>query len=248
MPRFKLTIEYDGSQFHGWQRQNEFPSVQQAIEEATAACCQHEVELYAAGRTDTGVHALGQVAHVDLEQEWDGYRLRGGINHYLDMAGHQVHIRAIEPANDDFHARFSATSRSYRYRLVFDKNALLKQRAMFVPYDVNVEKMREEAQFLLGTHDLTSLRADGCQAKSPVKTITNIDIQEVDWLHKELHICCESPSFLYRQMRILTGTLLELGSDRLKLKSMEDIIAAKDRAQAGFTAKAHGLYFVGVGY
>lgn len=245
MTRFKLTLEYDGGVFVGWQRQDNGPSVQQALEEAVTAFCGERAQVHGAGRTDAGVHALGQVAHLDLEKPTTAETLRDAVNHHLKPA--PVAVLAAEVAAADFHARFSATERRYLYRIVNRRAplALERGRAWWVPRPLDAAAMHAAAQVLVGKHDFSSFRASECQARSPVKTLTGI---EVSRLAETIEIRARAPSFLHHQVRNFAGTLRLVGEGKWSAAKVEAVLAARDRSAAGQTAPAEGLYLTAVGY
>ena len=245
MTRYKLTLEYDGRGFVGWQRQDNGPSVQAALEAAVERFCGEAVTVHGAGRTDAGVHALAQVAHIDLDQETGADTLRDALNFHLKPAA--VAVLAAEAVADDFHARFSATERAYRYRIVNRRAplALDRGRAWFVPVPLDAAAMHEAARALLGKHDFTSFRAGECQAKSPVKTL---DALEVSRDGDEIRIEARARSFLHHQVRNMVGTLKLVGEGKWRRADMERALAARDRRVAGPTAPADGLYLVAVRY
>ncbi|MCH8001534.1 MAG: tRNA pseudouridine(38-40) synthase TruA [Proteobacteria bacterium] len=245
MTRYKLTLEYDGRGFVGWQRQDNGPSVQAALEAAVKRFCGEAVTAHAAGRTDAGVHALAQVAHIDLDEETGADTLRDALNFHLKPAA--VAVLAAEAVADDFHARFSATERAYRYRIVNRRAplALDRGRAWFVPVPLDAGAMHEAARALLGQHDFTSFRAGGCQAKSPVKTL---DALEVSRDGDEIRIEARARSFLHHQVRNMAGSLRLAGEGKWSRADMERALAARDRRAAGPTAPADGLYLIGVRY
>ena len=245
MTRFKLTLEYDGGAFVGWQRQDNGPSVQQALEEAVTAFCGERARVHGAGRTDAGVHALGQVAHLDLEKPTTPETLRDAVNHHLKPA--PVAVLAAEVAADDFHARFSARERRYLYRIVNRRAplALERGRAWWVPRTLDAAAMHAAAQVLVGKHDFSSFRASECQAKSPVKTLTEI---EVSRLAEAIEIRARAPSFLHHQVRNIAGTLRLVGEGKWTAAKVKAVLAARDRGAAGQTAPAEGLYLTAVVY
>ena len=245
MTRFKLTLEYDGAAFVGWQRQDNGPSVQQALEEAVTAFCGERARVHGAGRTDAGVHALGQVAHLDLEKPTTAETLRDAVNHHLKPA--PVAVLAAEVAAADFHARFSATERRYLYRIVNRRAplALERGRAWWVPRPLDAAAMHAAAQVLVGKHDFSSFRASECQARSPVKTLTGI---EVSRLAEAVEIRARAPSFLHHQVRNFAGTLRLVGEGKWNAAKVEAVLAARDRSAAGQTAPAEGLYLTAVAY
>ncbi|MDJ0943797.1 MAG: tRNA pseudouridine(38-40) synthase TruA [Kiloniellales bacterium] len=245
MTRFRLTLEYDGGAFVGWQRQDNGPSVQQALEEAVTAFCGETATVHGAGRTDAGVHALGQVAHLDLEKPTTAETLRDALNAHLKPA--PVAVLAAEIAAADFHARFSATERRYLYRIVNRRPplALERGRAWWVPRPLDAAAMHAAAQVLVGKHDFSSFRASECQAKSPVKTLTAI---EVSRLAEDIEIRARAPSFLHHQVRNFAGSLRLVGEGKWSTAKVEAVLEARDRSLAGQTAPAEGLYLTAVVY
>jgi tRNA pseudouridine38-40 synthase len=245
MPRYKLTLEYEGGPFRGWQRQSDGDSVQQALEDAVRAFCGEDVQVVAAGRTDAGVHAAGQVAHLDLARTVTPETLRNALNHHLRPRPVAVLEAAL--AADDFHARFSAKARHYLYRIVNRRAPLALEtgRAWQVPTPLDAEIMQEAAQRLIGRHDFTSFRSALCQAKSPVKTLDRLAVRRVG---DRLEITALARSFLHHQVRNMVGTLKLIGQGRQPVDSIEAILAARDRAAAGPTAPACGLYLIRVDY
>mgnify|MGYP001414444182 CR=1 FL=1 len=245
MPRYKLTLEYDGRGFVGWQRQDNGLGVQQALEEAVRAFCSESATVYGAGRTDSGVHALRQVAHVDLEKEWATDTIRDALNAHLRENPASVLDVAAAPAN--FHARFSAVERSYRYRIVNRRAPLTMDRglAWWVPAKLDAAAMADAATALLGTHDFTSFRARECQAKSPVKTLDELTVQTTG---NEILVAARARSFLHHQVRNIVGSLAWVGDGKWTRAHLKGVLAAKDRQAGGPTAPADGLYFMGVRY
>ncbi len=245
MPRYKLTLEYDGGPFVGWQRQDNGPSVQQALEEAVTAFCGERATVHGAGRTDAGVHALGQAAHLDLEKPTTAETLRDAVNAHLKPA--PVAVLAAEVAAADFHARFSATERRYLYRIVNRRPplALERGRAWWVPRPLDAAAMHAAAQVLVGRHDFSSFRASECQAKSPVKTLTAIEVAR---LAETIEIRARAPSFLHHQVRNFAGTLRMVGEGKWTAAKVEAVLEARDRNAAGQTAPAEGLYLTEVVY
>jgi tRNA pseudouridine38-40 synthase len=245
MHRYKLTLEYDGGPFCGWQRQADRPSVQQALEEAVTAFCGETATVQGAGRTDAGVHAQGQVAHLDLEREVRLDVLRAALNHHLRPA--PIVVLEAADAAADFHARFSALARTYRYLIVNRPAPLALERghAWFVPGRLDAEVMHEAASRLLGKHDFSSFRGALCQAKSPVKTLDSISVMR----HKaQIEIAVRARSFLHHQVRNVVGTLKLIGERKWPVERIEAVLAARDRAAAGPTAPACGLDLVRVDY
>jgi tRNA pseudouridine38-40 synthase len=245
MPRYKLTIEYDGTPYCGWQRQNEQLGVQEALEAAVAKFCEGASSLTCAGRTDAGVHALGQVAHVDLPIERPVFNIRQGVNFYLMDT--PIVVIAAEEATPEFHARFDAKEREYLYRILNRpaQPALEKTRVWHVHQPLDIQAMREAAAFLIGHHDFTSFRASECQSASPSKTL---DVLEIHSIGQEVRIVARARSFLHHQVRNLVGTLALVGQGKWRPEQVKQALEARDRRAAGPTAPPQGLYLVRVGY
>ena len=245
MPRYKLVIEYDGTPFAGWQRQINAGSVQQAVEEAIERFAGGSVRIHCAGRTDAGVHATHQVAHVDLDKEWRTDTVRDAINAHLKPQ--PVSILASEIVPDSFHARTSAQKRHYVYRILNRRSpaALEVNRVWHVPWPLDAAAMHAAAQALVGRHDFTTFRAAECQANSPVKTLDRLDVEPRDG---EIRISASARSFLHHQVRSMVGTLMLAGSGRWTVADVKSALVAADRARCGPTAPACGLYLVGVDY
>ena len=245
MTRFKLIVEYDGAPFVGWQRQDNGPSVQQALEEAVAGFSGIKTTCIAAGRTDAGVHALGQVVHFDLAREMRPDKLADAVNAHLRPA--PISVVAARIAEPDFHSRFQAYRRHYSYRIVNRRAplALERGRAWFVPQPLDAAAMHAAAQVLIGKHDFSSFRAAECQADSPVKTLERLTVtRDGDAVTLDV----SAPSFLHRQVRNLTGTLALVGQGKWDRTKLAQVLAARDRRAAGPTAPAEGLYLVAVDY
>lgn len=245
MPRFKLTLEYDGAPFVGWQRQENGPSVQQALERAAEALGEQPATVIGAGRTDAGVHALGQVAHVDIAKDISDDTVRDALNHHLGAA--PIAVLKAERVKDDFHARFDAVERGYLYRIIDRRPplALDKGRAWRVPQRLDADAMHAAAQALAGTHDFTTFRDVRCQADSPVKTLDRIAAARAG---AEVHVACAARSFLHRQVRSIVGSLVEVGRGRWTAKDMKAALEAADRSACGQVAPPEGLYLVAVRY
>ena len=245
MTRYKLTLEYDGTDFVGWQRQNNGPSIQEELERAVHGFCGETVTAFGAGRTDAGVHALGQVAHIDIERDTDALTVRDAINAHIRP--HPIAVRLAEAVSDDFHARFLAVERSYLYRILNRRApaALLRGQVWHVPSGLDVDAMHAAAQMLVGQHDFTSFRATLCQAKSPVKTLDALTVTRDG---EEIHVRAEARSFLHHQVRNMVGTLKLVGDGKWTASDVAAALAARDRAKAGPTAPAEGLYLTEVRY
>jgi tRNA pseudouridine38-40 synthase len=245
MPRYKLLIEYDGAPFVGWQVQHNGMSVQGVLETAVTAFCGEQVHVQGAGRTDAGVHAVGQVAHVDLTRAWEADTVRDAINAHLRP--HPVAVRAAEPAVDGFDARFSARQRHYLYRIVNRRAplALDAGRAWRVARRLDAKAMHAAAQLLVGRHDFTTFRATECQAKSPVKTLDRLDVERHG---EEMRVHVSARSFLHHQVRSMVGSLVEVGDGRWSEGDLARALAAHDRKACGPVAPADGLYLLKVDY
>jgi tRNA pseudouridine38-40 synthase len=245
MPRYKLTIEYDGGPFAGWQSQAEQPSVQDALEAAVAIINGCSSTVQGAGRTDAGVHALGQVAHVDLVKDWDPFKLRNALNG--NLRPHPVSVLEAVPVADDFHARFSATRRFYLYRILNRRSppALDRGKVWWLPMDIDSDAMHEAAQHLVGHHDFTTFRAAQCQAKSPVKTLDRLDVARYGEL---IEIRADARSFLHNQVRSMVGSLKLVGEGKWRPRDMKAALDAQDRSACGMVAPADGLYLLNVKY
>ena len=252
MPRYKITIEYDGTSLAGWQAQKEQYSVQEAIETAIFKSSGERVQVVGSGRTDAGVHALGQVAHFDLAKDWDEFRIKEAVNFHLRddeklPVPRQVAILAAEKASDDFHARFSATSRHYVYRIINRREhlALDQNRAWGVPEKLDLDAMQKAAKLLFGLHDFSSFRSSECQSKSPVKTLDEIRY-EASGEYILVHV--NARSFLHHMVRNLVGTLRLIGNGKWTEADLLKALEAKDRRAGGETAPAQGLYLTRVEY
>lgn len=245
MPRYKLTLEYDGGPFVGWQTQESGPSIQAAIEKAVFQLSGERSPVVGAGRTDAGVHALGQVAHLDLARTFPEKTVRDGLNAHLRP--HPIAVLAAEMVDDRFHARFSARERSYRYRIVNRRGLLALDlgRAWLVRAPLDSDAMASVAEVLVGRHDFTTFRATGCQAKSPEKTL---DALTVDRHGDDIVIHARARSFLHHQVRNMVGTLKLVGEGKWSRDDVAAALAARDRTRGGPTAPADGLYLVGVRY
>jgi tRNA pseudouridine38-40 synthase len=245
MPRYKLTIEYHGGPFNGWQRQENGPSVQGAVEAALRALEPDAPSIVGAGRTDAGVHATGQVAHCDLAQEWEPFRLAEALNWHLKPD--PVAVLAVERVAEDFHARFSATGRRYLYRVVSRRAPLTIEKGLAwrVAHDLDAEAMQAAADLLVGKHDFTTFRSAQCQAKSPVKTLDEFRVEREG---EEIRFHLAARSFLHNQVRSFVGTLERVGAGKWPVGRVGEALAARDRAACGPVAPPDGLYLVEVGY
>ena len=249
MPRYALKIEYDGRPFHGWQRQDGLDSVQGAVEAALAKVQKDPVTIAAAGRTDSGVHALGQVAHCDMQRDWDPFRLSEALNFHLKPQA--VAIVDCATATEDWHARFSATQRRYMFRLISRCAPLIHDqgRAWRVGHVLEINPMREAAAHLIGCHDFSTFRAAECQAKSPVKTMDEVRIECADYPHgQEFRFHLRARSFLHKQVRSIVGTLERVGAGAWTADQFKAALVAADRAACGPVCPGDGLYLTGVSY
>jgi tRNA pseudouridine38-40 synthase len=245
VPRYKLIIEYDGTPYVGWQAQDNGPSVQGILTGAIAAFAGEQVTIHGAGRTDAGVHALGQVAHVDLTKDWDDDTVRDAINFHVRPQ--PIAVLAAEHVAADFEARFSATKRRYLYRIANRRADLTLDlnRAWRVPRPLDAAAMHDAAQALIGRHDFTTFRAAECQAKSPVKTLDRLDVSRMG---DDIRIETSARSFLHHQVRSMVGSLVHVGEGKWSAGDLEAALAARDRTRCGHVAPPHGLYLVRVDY
>ncbi|MGY9046583.1 tRNA pseudouridine synthase A [Puniceibacterium antarcticum] len=249
MPRYALRIEYNGAPFSGWQRQSEQPSVQGAIEAALARLEPGEHTIAAAGRTDAGVHARGQVCHCDLDREWDPFRLSEALNFHLKPAPVAVVSAALAP--HDWHARFSANERHYLYRILSRRAPATMEAGLVwrVNHMLDLSAMREGAAHLVGLHDFTTFRSMSCQAKSPIKTLDELNIVAVETdAGTEFQFRVRARSFLHNQVRSFVGTLERVGSGGWTPQAVGEALAAQDRAACGPVAPPQGLALMAVGY
>ena len=254
MPRYKLTIEYDGSPYVGWQRQINGWSVQGAIEAATLELAGTPVTLFGAGRTDTGVHAVAQIGHFDMTKTLPARTIMDAINARLRIASERVSILACEEVDETFDSRFSATARHYRY-LIFNRRAHLtfdENRCWWVRKPLNVEAMDAAAKLLLGTHDFTTFRSTECQAKSPVRTLDRLDVRHIEMppgqAGEMIEITASARSFLHNQVRSMVGSLKMIGDGRWTGETLTAALNARDRKACGPVAPPQGLYLARVDY
>jgi tRNA pseudouridine38-40 synthase len=245
MPRYRLTVEYDGSPYRGFQAQENLPSVQGEIEKAVKGFCGQTLRVHAAGRTDTGVHATGQVIHIDLAKDWRPEVVRDALNAHLRPA--PISILSAEVVDEEWHARFSATERRYLYRILNRKSppAIDQGRVWHVAKPLDAAAMHEAAQALIGHHDFTTFRDAACQAKSPIKTL---DVARVWREGEQVLLAFAARSFLHRQVRSMTGSIAEVGLGRWTADDLKAALEARDRSACGTVAPADGLYLTGVGY
>jgi len=245
MPRYRLIVEYDGGPYKGFQAQGDLPTVQGALERAVKGFSGEELRLQAAGRTDTGVHALGQVVHFDLAKDWPCEVVRNAMNAHL--LGEAVCVLAVDVPGGDWHARFSAKTRRYLYRILNRPSppALDRGRVWHVKKPLDAEAMHAAAQILVGHHDFTTFRDLQCQAKSPMKTL---DLATVRREGEEVLLEFASRSFLHRQVRSMAGTIAEVGVGRWSADDLRAALEARDRKACGPVAPADGLYFTAVAY
>ena len=245
MPRYRITIEYDGTSFTGWQVQPHAASIQGCLIEAIAKLAGETVYVRGAGRTDAGVHALGQVAHFDLARTYHEWRIRDALNFHLRPA--PIAVIDCRTVDATFNARHSALSRQYLYRIL-DRRArpvLDTDRVWWVPFPLDAEKMHEAGQLLVGVHDFTTFRASQCQANSPMRTLDRLDVARVGG---EIHVTTSARSFLHNQVRSMVGTLKAVGEGRWQIAQVAAALAARDRKRCGVVAPPHGLYLAAVEY
>ena len=241
MTRWRLTIEFDGTPFMGWQRQDHGPSVQQTLEDALERMTGEQSAFHAAGRTDAGVHALAMTAHVDIVTDLTPHRLREGLNALVRPQ--PVSITAVEQVADDWHARFSCVTRRYIYRILNRRAppALDKSRVWHVAVPLKTDAMEEGAQLLVGRHDFTTFRSVHCQSESPVKTLDELRVSRAG---EEVRIHASARSFLQHQVRSMVGCLAMVGRGQWQPRQIAEALEARDRSALGLNAPAHGLYFL----
>lgn len=245
MPRYKLTLEYDGGPYMGWQWQDHGPSVQGAIEAAVGKLDPNGSEVYGSGRTDSGVHALGQVAHLDLVKELRADKVRDALNYHL--GDHPISVLDAEIMPDDWHARFDARERRYLFRILDRRPrlALDRGRVWRVPVRLDADAMNAASQILVGRHDFTTFRDTQCQAKSPEKTLDRVRVSRIG---DEIHCEFSARSFLHKQVRSMVGSLVEVGLGKWNVSDMRTALDAKDRSMCGPVSPPDGLYLISVAY
>ncbi|MGK2740979.1 tRNA pseudouridine(38-40) synthase TruA [Tepidicaulis sp. LMO-SS28] len=245
MPRYKLTIEYDGTPFNGWQSQADGKAVQDALSRAVEGFCGEKVTVFGAGRTDSGVHALGQVAHIDIEKEAAPDTVRDAINYHL--RGVPVAVLSAEEVSTEFDARFSAVRRHYFYRIVNRRAPLTvdKSKAWLVHVPLDADAMHAAAQALIGKHDFTTFRSAHCQSRSPVKTLDEVTVSRYG---EDIEIICRARSFLHNQVRSIVGSLKLVGEGKWTKADMARALEAADRSACGPVAPPDGLYLFQVDY
>lgn len=245
MPRYKLVLEYDGTPFVGWQRQDNGLSVQETLEIAANKMSGESVRAHAAGRTDAGVHAYAMVAHFDLQKEYAPNVVRDALNQHMKPA--PAAVLTAEQVSEEFHARFSCIGRAYEYRIINRRPplALDAGRAWRVTRPLDVEAMHEAAQVLVGKHDFTTFRAAACQAASPVKSLSEISVTRAG---EDIYVRCAARSFLHNQVRSIVGSLVEVGKGKWRARDIKKALEARDRSQCGPVAPAGGLYFLRADY
>ncbi len=249
MPRYALQVEYDGAPFHGWQRQNDFPSVAGAIEDALTKLEKGPHKIAAAGRTDKGVHALGQIAHCDMVRDWTPFRLSEALNYHLKP--HPVAIVNCAVVPETFHARFGALERRYLFRILPRRAPVTHLRGYVwqIKQEMDLDAMRAAANVLVGRHDFTTFRSTICQSASPVKTVDRIDISSVETDYgTEVHFDVRARSFLHNQVRSFVGTLERVGCGSMTPEDVQAALDARDRAACGPVCPPHGLYLAQVTY
>lgn len=247
MPRYRMTVEYDGTPYVGWQMQENGHSVQAALQGGILSLTGEAVSVRGAGRTDSGVHAVGQVVHADLSRDWKPYKLRNALNAHLMMAGEKVSVLDVQAVDDSFDARFSALRRHYLYR-IFNRPsplALEAKRAWWVTRELDHGIMHEAAQTLVGHHDFTTFRSAHCQATSPMRTLDRLDVTRTGDL---IEIRASAQSFLHNQIRSFAGTLKSAGEGKMTPGDVRAALDARDRAACGPVAPPEGLYFLKVDY
>ena len=242
MAKYFLEIEYVGTNYSGWQIQDSAPSIEEAIETAIEKFCGEKTTTYSCGRTDAGVHAIKMPAHIELSKEYDPYKIQMATNFHLKDAGHQISILNVKQVDENFHARFNCKKRHYIYKILNrpTRPVIMENRAWWIYKELDTELMQKVAKHLIGKHDFSTFRAAECQAKSPIKTLDEIDIIKNG---EEITISISAKSFLHHQVRNIVGTLSLVGEHKWTEKDFIDAFNACDRRRGGPTAPACGLYF-----
>ena len=249
MHNYKIIIEYDGTNFVGWQQQDNGKSIQSSIQEALVKLTGEKVTIFGAGRTDAGVHAVAQVAHCDLAENWDNFKLKEALNFHLKP--NKISILDVRMVSEKFHARFSAIKRKYLFRLISRRSPLTIESglAWHIKYELNLSLMLQAKKYLIGKHDFTTFRSTSCQSKSPVKTIDSIEIKKILLTYgNEYQFEFSAPSFLHNQVRSFVGTLEKVGSGILDPSYVKHALLSKDRSLCGPVSPPDGLYLVDVAY
>ncbi|AVP87300.1 tRNA pseudouridine synthase A [Candidatus Phycorickettsia trachydisci] len=245
MPRYKALIEYCGTNYQGWQKQASPNTIQGKLEDALFKFSEKQINVIGSSRTDTGVHALGQVAHFDLPKEYEIERIFRGINFYLQ--DEEISLLKVEKIPREFHSRALATHRHYQY-IIINRPApitLDKYKALWIPQKLDVKRMQEGAKFLIGHHDFSSFRSSECRSRSPIKHLTKLDIKQTE---DKIFIYASANSFLHHMVRNIVGTLLLVGRNQIEPETIREILEAKSRSAAGPTSPAWGLYLIKVSY
>ncbi|OPB30436.1 tRNA pseudouridine(38-40) synthase TruA [Bartonella sp. WD12.1] len=247
MVRFKLTLEYDGSNYAGWQRQAGLRTIQGAIEQAIFNFSGQKLTIVTAGRTDAGVHAIEQVAHVDFTKNWHANTVHNALNAHLQQQGENIAVLNVQNVPDSFHARFCATKRYYLFKILNRRSppALNIKRVWWLPKHLNADAMHEAAQKLVGQHDFTTFRSAHCQAKSPIRTLERLDVYRKG---EEIFLYAQARSFLHHQIRSFAGSLVKVGTGQWTAQDLEAALNAKDRARCGMVAPPSGLYLMKIDY
>jgi tRNA pseudouridine38-40 synthase len=245
MPRYKITIEYDGTNYCGWQIQKNHPTIQEKIENSISNIIGKKIPIIGSGRTDAGVHAIGQVAHFDLEKNFDIFKLQMAINHFLKQE--EISIIKTEISPDNFHARFDASERIYQYKILNRRShpAIDKNKFYHIAHDIDIDLMQKTANYLVGKHDFSSFRDAECQAKTPIRIINYIKFNKIGDI---IIIEISGASFLHHMIRNIVGTLIYFSKKNLLAEKIQDILAKKKRSESGPNVSAHGLYFYQVNY
>ena len=246
MPRYKITIEYDGTKYCGWQRQPGQATVESVITEALKTAFSQDIEIFGSGRTDAGVHAVGQIAHFDCNKKLNGFEMMMAINHNIDY-NENIAIIDCHEVSENFHSRFDAKMRFYEYKIINRKARLVleKNRAWHIPNKLDLEKIQEASKYFIGTHDFSSFKDSECQTKNPIRTIKDIKITKNNDL---ILFQISAKSFLHHMVRNIVGTLYLIGKNKLEVEDISKILAAKNRTKSGPNAPACGLYFTKVEY